>query len=198
MPEAAHPELIQSGIPELPPLGDLHKRHFGLTPARCKSLAEAARVCLARSGRPPSVFTISDEAGVEDRVLRWRQPTARQMAAHANTRDATEEGAYIVCLSAVEARFGLVAYSRADEPSGADYYVGPPGRTEDGSDDFEELIRLEVSGSEDADESGLDRRLKEKVKQAERGESSLPALAGVVGFAARRIAIARAELTDGE
>jgi len=46
---------------------------------------------------------------------------ARELAAWANADDATRDGAYAIALGALEAGFGLLATSRAETLTGADY-----------------------------------------------------------------------------
>lgn len=94
-----------------------------------------------------------------------------------NKDDATRDGAYIVSLAVVDSELGLVALSRAETRTGADYYVGEPHAF-----DLESAYRLEVSGLDIGNESSVRRRLREKIKQTIRGNSNLPALASVVGF----------------
>ena len=78
---------------------------------------------------------------------------------------------------------------RAETGTGADYYVAPPGK---GLEDLEDCFRLEVSGTDAEDRSTLERRLRDKVRQALDGMSSLPAVAGVVGFPSLQILISQA------
>lgn len=103
-------------------------------------------------------------------------------AAWANTTDTTRDGAYACELAGVEELRGVVAVRRAETGTGADYYVGPPGA---GEDDLENCVRLEVSGADGGDYRYMANRLLQKVSQARSGNSSLPALAGVIGFSAR-------------
>ena len=56
--------------------------------------------------------------------------------------------------------------------------------------DLEDCLRLEVSGVDRGPEQTVRQRLNAKLRQAAAGDSNLPALAGVVGFKARLIAIA--------
>lgn len=79
----------------------------------------------------------------------------------------------------------MFAVRRAETGTGADYYIGPQGA---GMDDLEDCLRLEVSGVSDGDEKVVTKRLLEKIQQAQRGNSSLPAIAGVVGFSAKLLA----------
>lgn len=114
-------------------------------------------------------------------IIEWPLPGARTTGAWANDEEATRDGAYAVSLAAVEAQMELVAIHRAYKRTGADYYVAPIGVA---PDDLENSIRLEVSGVDQGDGSAIRVRLKQKQEQARRGESSLPAMAVVVGFKA--------------
>jgi hypothetical protein len=78
---------------------------------------------------------------------------------------------------------GLYAIRRAETRTGADYYVAPRDHT---SEALEDCYRLEVSGT-NADEQEVRRRLGNKVRQAQHGQSNLPALAVVVGFRVKLI-----------
>jgi hypothetical protein len=121
-----------------------------------------------------------------DRLVDFVVPDDRVRNAHANVIDATETGAYAVSLAAVEAVNGLVAVRRAETLTGSDWYVAPP---ETDTNDLEDCIRLEVSGISVGTSGDVARRLREKVAQAARGKSNLPAMAAVVGFQVREVAI---------
>jgi hypothetical protein len=86
----------------------------------------------------------------------------------------------------------MVAVRRAETRTGADYYIAPPNTA---ADDLESWLRLEVSGVDRGDDSILQQRLRQKVQQALDGQNNLPALATIVGFRAKRIAIASAGST---
>lgn len=75
--------------------------------------------------------------------------------------------------------------------TGADYYIAPIGQV---VEDLEDCLRLEVSGT-DLGVSEIKRRLREKVDQAFRGDSNLPALACVVGFRVQLIVIQTVEVS---
>ena len=166
----------------------LHERHPGLTQALSDCYAEAASVCWSRHHEPPITVSLMHDDIEELRVVNFAVPDARVRKAHANDIDATETGAYGVSLAAVEDIAGLVAISRAETLTGADWYVAPSGAR---IEDLESCIRLEVSGISAGATSDLNRRLREKLAQAARGESNLPAIAAVVGFKAREVAISR-------
>jgi len=80
----------------------------------------------------------------------------------------------------------LGAVRRAETKTGADYYIGPQGS---GSDDLDNCLRLEISGLNEGSHTEVLRRLLQKVEQAIQGKSNLPAIAGVVGFASKKLMI---------
>jgi hypothetical protein len=167
-------------------LDRLHERHPGLTPSLGQSYVEAACVCFSRHHNPPVAVALKHSGGDERRELDFTVPDARTRNAHANDIDATEIGAYGVSLAAVEAVTGLVAVRRAETLTGADWYVAPH---DSDSYDLERCLRLEVSGVNAGASAEIQRRLREKVAQAARGQSNLPAIAAVVGFKALEVAI---------
>lgn len=172
-------------LPQLK-LEGLHERHPGLTQPLADSYAEAASVCWSRHHQPPVTVALKHNDTDSLHVVNFALPDTRIRNAHANEIDATEAGAYGVSLAAVEAAIGLVAVRRAETLTGADWYVAPSGTD---IEDFENCIRLEVSGISAGASGDIKRRLRDKVAQAARGESNLPAIAAVVGFKALEIAI---------
>lgn len=170
----------------LPDLRELHLRHRGLTEPVAHYYAEAAGVCLDRHHKPPSDFSIADTASVCVRAVTWPVPDDRVKDAWGNRDETTRDGAYALAIAAVEAERNLLAVTRAEVRSGADYYVAPAGST---LEDLETAIRLEVSGTDAGDELAIQRRLRQKVQQTRDGEADTPALACVVGFSTRRIAM---------
>lgn len=164
----------------------LHLRHPGLTRAIADGYAEAASVCLVRHHVPPAEYDVWDRDQPSMLVLDWDMPDERQRAAWANVTDATEAGAVGIVLMALEVCTGLVAVRRAETRSGADYYVGPPGT---GREDLERCLRLEISGVDHGSAATVYRRVAEKIGQAVRGDSNLPALVGVVGFKVRLVVL---------
>jgi len=173
----------------LPELAELHFRHPGLTVDICRAYAEAAGVCLSRHHTPPIEMSLTGAFSPCLRQIAWQAPTARAARAWANRDDATRDGAYSLSLAAVEAEYGLTAVARADTRSGADFYIAPHGEHED----LESAFRLEVSGLDKTGESRLRSRLRRKVAQVGGGNVSGPSLVIVVGFSARRIAMAEVE-----
>lgn len=171
------------------PFQNLAERHRGLTQAISDSYAEAARVCLDRHYVSPVDFEVIDQnVGRTVLVAEWSATDDRTRNAWNNDIDTTEAGAYACALAAIEVAHGLFAVKRAETLTGADYYVAPED-TE--SDDFENHLRLEVSGLDKGGDSSVRQRLREKAEQASAGRSNLPAIAGVVGFRAKMILLQR-------
>jgi hypothetical protein len=174
---------------------NLSERHPGVSEGVGMGYSEAARVCLDRHHDSPAEFVLGDNGRVESASAEWPPADERLKNAWANKDDATRDGAYCLSLAAVEALRGLVAVRRAETRTGSDYYLGEFGS---GSDDLEASFRLEVSGTDEGGETIILGRLRQKVEQARRGNSNLPAIASVVGFAARRIVSTSVDLGPGD
>src|SRR3989338_5681746 len=168
------------------PLESLHERHSGLTPALSDTFLEAASVCLSRHHDSPVEIEILRNGETNTRLAEFEKPDARTINAWSNDIDTTEIGAYGVCLAAVEIEEQLIAIKRAETLTGADWYIAPIGTA---PDDLELCFRLEVSGLDSGSRSAIDTRLRQKIEQTRRGASNLPAIASVVGFKERIIAI---------
>jgi hypothetical protein len=163
---------------------DLDRRHLGLTSGIANGYSEAARVCLDRHHVSPVSFRLSDNDRTKKVKADWLKADKRTTEAWANKDDATEAGAYALSLAAIELMRGLVAVRRAETLTGADYYLGRPGAH---AGDLEAALRLEVSGTDEGSETVMKARLRLKKEQTRQGNSNLPAVASVVGFAALRI-----------
>jgi len=160
------------------PLQDMADRHKALTPSVAASYLEAARVCLDRHHTPPKEFTLENDGIVSLARVEWQVTDHRTRAAWANTDDATRDGAYALAIATVELLRETFAVRRAETRTGADYYIAPQNQD---SEDLENWLRLEVSGT-DLEKSEVKRRLREKLQQAKRGKSNLPALVAIIGF----------------
>ncbi len=84
-----------------------------------------------------------------------------------------------------------MAVRRAETLTGADYYVAPLGSD---PEDLENCIRMEISGVSAGNKAVIEERLRKKVKQAEKSQSNLPAIASVIGF--KELLIAMAKVSD--
>lgn len=169
--------------PDLP-IHSMSDRHPGLTPELAESYTQAARVCLDRHHVSPVDFDIHDRAESGPARLEWTSTDRRTRNAWANEIETTEAGAYACALAAVELRHGLVTVARAETQTGADFYVGRPGLP------ASDRIRIEISGTDRGSPTTAKRRLRAKLIQAAAGDSTLPAMAAVVGFRVRQILLA--------
>ncbi len=178
---AQKPKLLVEG---------LHERHTGLTASLGGVFFEAACVCFGRHHDSPVDVEIHRKEGSAVCEFAFHPPSELERNAHANVIDATEQGAYGVSLAAVEETESLVAVRRAETLTGADWYVAPPGTP---AEDLESCYRLEVSGTDTGTRSTIETRLSQKAQQARDGKSNLPAIASVVGFKQRVVAIQKVE-----
>jgi len=174
-------------------LESLYERHTGLTPDLSGTYCEAASVCLNRHHESPVELDILRNGGTTRRLVEFQKPDARALNAWANDTDTTEIGAYGVCLAAVEVEKHLVAVRRAEILTGADWYVAPVGTK---LHDLESCLRLEISGLDTGNRSAVNARLLQKIQQARQGASNLPAIASVVGFKERAIAIQKVSQSE--
>lgn len=183
-PQARNPSRID--------FESMHMRHRAFTEAIAGGYREAASVCLSRHHSSPVSISVSDNGSTSVAELCWFAPDPRTLAAWANSIDTTEAGAYGCVIAVIEQLRGLFAVRRADTGTGADYYLGPNGS---GEDDLEGCLRLEVSGLDGGNSDAVVSRLRAKLRQAERGNSNLPALAGVIGFSAKLLMVS--DVTEG-
>lgn len=167
-------------------LESLHERHTGLTASLGGTFFEAASVCLSRHHDSPIDMNIVCNGETSTQLVEFPKPEVRVLNAWANNIDTTESGAYGVSLAAVEIEEQLVAFRRAETLTGADWYVAPIGTQ---PYDLEKCLRLEVSGVDTGGQSVVKARLRQKVEQTKRGSSNLPAIASVVGFKEKAVAI---------
>lgn len=168
----------------------LDRRHPGLTVHVGGSYTEAASVCLGRHHASPVAVSVTCGTRQTGRTIDFAKPEPRTLKAWNNDTDTTEAGAYGVALAAVEAEEELVAVSRAETLTGADWYVAPRGEQ---PEDLETCFRLEVSGLDAGSKSDIEARLRKKIEQTHRGKSNLPAIASVIGFKERLVLINKVE-----
>lgn len=131
-------------------------------------------------------FELSDDEVCCKTEINWQPADENCRRAWANIIDTTENGAYGVALAAVEMMRGMVAISRAETLTGADFYIAPISES---YEDLEDCFRLEVSGTDSDRLSDVRARLRQKLKQTQNGNSDLPAIALVIGFQVKVILI---------
>ena len=166
--------------------------HPGLSEAKALGLCAAACVCLHRHHRSPTTIEMKiDAAPTSEHSVTWAVPTVRDRNANRNAIEATCDGAYAVALMCLERRLDLVAVGRAEQGSGADWYVAPPGcgidETGEPNLDDPAILRLEVGGHDHR--PSLPYELKLKVRQLQVGASTVPGIAAIIGFEKGRVLI---------
>lgn len=174
---------------QLPALHLLHQRHPGLYQPLCEVYADAAVLCFREHHQPPVDILVERGPRTSRWTLAYPEPTHGALPSMNNEEDRTRDGAYSVALSVVEGELGLLAVSRAESRTGADWYCAPLGTS---SDDFEAASKLEVSGVNRGDQGEIRRRLTEKVRQVVSRPPNLPAIACVVGFKERLVLLEEA------
>ena len=97
---------------------DLSKRHPGVSKGIAMNYSEAVRVCMDRHHTSPSEFSVTDNNKNARGIAESISADERLKNAWANKDDATRDGAYGLCLAALEVIRSLVAVSRAETRTG--------------------------------------------------------------------------------
>ena len=169
-------ERLREGSLDLRDLGD--GAMAGLSAEVGASLAQAGAVCMESQNHEPGV-----ELGVTGAItgrhpVRWEPPDKQAHRTWRNEIDATENGAAGVALMVARRLLGYVTTSRSRHGTGFDYWLG---QDIDG-DPIQDEVRLEVSGIRQGSSSDVDRRVREKLSQMNRGEATVSGYAIVVEF----------------
>ena len=160
---------------------DLAKLGDGLpaiTPAYGQSLAEAGAVCLESQGHEVGV-DIAVEGDFTARFnIHWGAVTDQMRRCWKDAEYATEQAAYGIAFLIVQQLTDYTVIERSIRGTGFDYWLGIA------ADElpFERRVRLEVSGVLQGTTGRVNARVKEKVVQANRYASKLPAYVVVVEF----------------
>lgn len=166
---------------------DLAARH-PIDPHQLQGYANAAKVRLDAHHAPPVDFELTSKGETVICHVKWDPVDDMLRRSYNNADDAKRDGAYVMAFAAVEELEGLVGIGRAETKTGADYYVAPAGTH---PADFEEALRLEVSGT-DGNPAQVRARLRQKQEQTRAGTGTEPAIAAVVGFKTKMILVDRA------
>lgn len=166
---------------------DLAERH-PIDPHQLQGYANAAKVRLEAHHSSPVSFEVISGGTSTLYDVGWTPVDDTLRRSYLNADDAKRDGAYVMAMAAVEELDGMVGVARAENGTGADYYVAPlhPPLI-----DLENAFRLEVSGT-DGPPAEIRRRLKEKLAQTRRPRADSPAIAAVVGFKTKLILVERA------
>ena len=159
----------------------------GLSKRAGGNLLEACLVCLESNGHNSGItLTVVERDAPKGYRLVWIGLVGEQATnSYGDPQEATEWGACGIACALIEKVSSLVITKRSRKGTGFDYWLG--NAIQDDSRIpllFQDVARLEVSGIlNDERMSVIDRRVKDKTRQIERGKhSSLPAYVIVVEF----------------
>ncbi len=150
----------------------------GLSPEVGGSLAQAGAVCMESQQHEPGVALVVTGSTTGTHRLQWEPPNVQARLTWRNDIDATESGAAGVALLLARRLLGYVTTRRSRHGTGFDYWLG---RDFDG-DPMQDEVRLEVSGIRRGSSANVDRRVREKLNQMNRGKAAVPGYAIVVEF----------------
>jgi hypothetical protein len=187
---------------------DAHHPRCKITNAAHATQRECARVTLSTAKRrSPVAFAMNCSApplpGDATSVgnLRWTAATPQEIKTHASRKIAVERGAEAIAILATLDAPKVVCELIAKALSGAMFASGEltiSGRALDGSGadwlfdcgtDPDQVLRLEVSGTESTNRGVIASRLREKCTQLLNAPSSDPGLAIIVAFATDPVGI---------
>jgi hypothetical protein len=163
---------------------------LGISSVYGSFLAEAASHCLrCKNHVSPVVLDISGDTCTSS-FLSWRDASEVDEETWADLQEATEYGAYGVAIVVALTLTGTARVERSAKGTGVDYWLG------DGKDEigiFQRTARLEVSGILEGGKAKIAGRLKEKLIQTNRSESTeLPGYVAIVEFGAPEASLVRA------
>ncbi len=136
----------------------------GITRDYANVISACAGICLTHHGHPTPVELKIDGDTEQVISLSWREATATEMACYgvAQDSDVIRWGAECVAVRLAARLLGLEVIKKAQKGTGIDFWLGDAKLRHFGMQD---LIRLEVSGILEDNESEYRRRLREKLAQ---------------------------------
>jgi len=140
------------------------------------AIVEAASVMLSKFRQaPPSPGAWTHDGVSREVSILWNSPTQDLLMAHANEKDATEDGAYAIAIALAD-RLGFQVVGRVHQGSGADWLLIPKAGPEN------DCYKLEVSGMARIGKEKPEARLRLKLEQGRGGDYNRPGIAVVVRF----------------
>jgi hypothetical protein len=120
--------------------------------------------------------------------ISWQSPDDQARRCWADPEVATEHGAYGVATLLVPEISDLTVVERSKKGAGFDYWLGEKN---DGGPLFQGKARLEVSGIRTGSESAVESRVKQKLRQTQPSDGTLPAIIIVVEFGSPQSVVVR-------
>lgn len=153
-----------------------------ISPAFGAFLVEAAEVCLHHGQHPATVrWEILGDHPAETQLLWAGELNEQVLNSWRDLPEATEYGATGMALLLVLAMTDLTVVKRSVKGTGFDYWLGK--KETNGEENFQECVRLEISGILSGDNSTIKKRVLDKFRQTRRSDHlGLPALVIVTEF----------------
>jgi hypothetical protein len=152
----------------------------GITFHAAGCMMEAARICLEEQGHRTGVrFLVNGDFNTAFSLI-WDATTDQMRRCWADPEEATEQGACGLAVLLIEQLTGWTVLERSRRGTGFDYWLGRRG-----SEDplFQNKVRLEISGIRQGSTAAVNRRVREKIEQTRRSDSTgLSAYVVVVEF----------------
>jgi len=160
-------------------LSELSKGMIGITQPFGQSTAEAASICLEEQNHRNGVHLFVNNEFNKIFSVIWDDTTDQMRRTWADHEVTTEYGAYGIAFLLIQDLTNLIVLERSCKGTGFDFWLGPKFEEELL---FQNKARLEVSGIRKGNESDIQSRVKQKIKQTSRSNGSLPAYIIVVEF----------------
>ena len=150
----------------------------GLTATMGSVLAQAAAVCLEDQDHALGVSLSVSGDFKESFAVHWPKVSSQTRRCYNDLQEATEWGASGVAILLILECTEYTVIERSRKGTGFDYWLG----REDDELPFQYKARLEVSGIRNGNNSTIDRRVRQKLKQTTPTDGPLPAFVVVVEF----------------
>jgi hypothetical protein len=155
----------------------------GITPEFGSCLAQAAAVCLEEQGHSTgAIMKVDGEFKTSFAVL-WESTTEQIRRCWGDIEVTTENGAYGFAILLVLRLTEHTIIQRSRKGTGFDFWLGDPDSPEPL---FQGKSRLEVSGIREGDHNTIRNRIRGKINQVGKFNSTLPAIIIVVEFSEPR------------
>ena len=150
-----------------------------LTPIRCANFAEAACVCLEKSGHLPGVILKVEGSYSDSLILKWAQLHPEVFSSWENLDETVETAAYALAIFCIWEITSYQIIRQSTKGSGFDFWLG--GKSEQVP--FRGKAKLEVSGILRGSRGQINFRVKEKLQQASQSQQTdVPVVVVVVEF----------------
>jgi hypothetical protein len=161
-------ELLEMGKPQNGLAMRSPKRGWlGLPTCTCQHFSNAARVCFSQFSHQQIItLTLSGDLS-EQFTLRWEVPTEKMIAAHDDLEDAAENAAHALAFLIIEKTTDYTAIHQSRKGTGVDWFLGHRSKQL-----FQKSARLEVSGLLKGDNSRFSSRIKQKLEQTKKSDST--------------------------